>query len=528
MIATWMLSAVLFTALIGAAAYCAESVLRNTRKATRWSWLVALGASVAWPVLAPLLRRSIPDSRAMRIVAATVPSIQVVPDSLPSMLSWSQRLDVMLLTLWFVASAILVVRLVRAFAMLARIRRASETRVVDGVAVLINPSIGPAVIGLVQPSVLLPAALLDLEAPLRRLVIRHEEEHRRSGDPWIVLGATLALALMPWNLPLWWIARRARLALEVDCDARVLTADVSANQYGKLLLLVSQRQTLPLAPMLAASSSHLEKRISAMLPVRSHLRRSRIVVALVATVVAGIAACTSRIGDGIAGPKPVMATKSPDGDAAKPFKEFTLDKYAQQIPGSARVLYPDELRAAKVEGQVIAQFVVEPDGQLMAGSFKVLKSDNTLFTQAVQKVLPDLRYTPAEVKGVKVRQLVQESFTFALSSTPSTSSTTLNPDTPHTETRITEAHQIPGIGNLRYPDSLRHGNVQGEVVAQFVVDENGLVVPGSFKVVRSTHQQFTDAVKTALPNMRFYPAETGGVKVKQLITQPFTFSLSKD
>ena len=30
-----------------------------------------------------------------------------------------------------------------------------------------------------------------------------------------------------------------------------------------------------------------------------------------------------------------------------------------------------------------------------------------------------------------------------------------------------------------------------------------------------------------LPNMRFYPAEVGGKKVKQLVQQPFTFSLSK-
>ena len=38
---------------------------------------------------------------------------------------------------------------------------------------------------------------------------------------------------------------------------------------------------------------------------------------------------------------------------------------------------------------------------------------------------------------------------------------------------------------------------------------------------------FTQAVKNALPNMRFYPAEVGGKKVKQLVQQPFTFSLSK-
>ena len=67
----------------------------------------------------------------------------------------------------------------------------------------------------------------------------------------------------------------------------------------------------------------------------------------------------------------------------------------------------------------------------------------------------------------------------------------------------------------------------GEMISQFVVDADGRYEPGSFKVLKSSHELFTQAVKNALPNMRFYPAEVGGKKVKQLVQQPFTFSLSK-
>jgi protein TonB len=59
------------------------------------------------------------------------------------------------------------------------------------------------------------------------------------------------------------------------------------------------------------------------------------------------------------------------------------------------------------------------------------------------------------------------------------------------------------------------------------VDTSGRYEAGSFKVLKSAHDQFTNAVKNALPRMRFYPAEVGGRKVKQLVQQPFTFSLSK-
>jgi protein TonB len=38
---------------------------------------------------------------------------------------------------------------------------------------------------------------------------------------------------------------------------------------------------------------------------------------------------------------------------------------------------------------------------------------------------------------------------------------------------------------------------------------------------------FVQSVKNALPQMKFIPAEVGGRKVKQLVQQPFTFSITK-
>ena len=104
----------------------------------------------------------------------------------------------------------------------------------------------------------------------------------------------------------------------------------------------------------------------------------------------------------------------------------------------------------------------------------------------------------------------------------------VNTDQPYFEFQVEkQVQQIPGTGNLRYPDMLRSANVEGEVLAQFVVDENGRFEPGTFKVIKSSNDLFTQAVKNALPNMRFYAAEIGGRKVKQLVQQPFTFSLTK-
>jgi protein TonB len=90
-----------------------------------------------------------------------------------------------------------------------------------------------------------------------------------------------------------------------------------------------------------------------------------------------------------------------------------------------------------------------------------------------------------------------------------------------------QVQPMPNNPAPRYPDMLRSANVEGEVLAQFVVDTTGRADMSSFKVLKSTHDLFTNAVKSSLPNMKFYAAEVGGRKVKQLVQMPFQFNLTK-
>lgn len=87
--------------------------------------------------------------------------------------------------------------------------------------------------------------------------------------------------------------------------------------------------------------------------------------------------------------------------------------------------------------------------------------------------------------------------------------------------------QIPGSGSPNYPDILRSASVEGQVLAQFVVDTLGRVEIATFKVITKTHDLFEASVRNALPRMRFLPAEVAGRKVKQLVQQPFVFNLNK-
>lgn len=100
---------------------------------------------------------------------------------------------------------------------------------------------------------------------------------------------------------------------------------------------------------------------------------------------------------------------------AVPFRADQVEKQVGLIPGSAPPRYPEVLRSSGVEGRVIAQFVVDEMGRAEGGSLRFVRSDNQLFEDAVRVALVRMRFIPAEIGGMKVRQLVQMPFVFTLS-----------------------------------------------------------------------------------------------------------------
>ena len=84
---------------------------------------------------------------------------------------------------------------------------------------------------------------------------------------------------------------------------------------------------------------------------------------------------------------------------------------------------------------------------------------------------------------------------------------------------------LSGSRTPKYPEILREAGVEGEVLVSFAVDESGEPDVATLKVIQSTHELFSVAVREALPGMRFRPAERGGRKVKLTVQEPFTFTL---
>jgi len=170
-----------------------------------------------------------------------------------------------ILLLWGLANAWRVSRVVR----LSRGARgdARGAAIVDGVSVVVTDVIGPATVGLFRSRVLVPRWVLALPGSQRQYVLRHEEEHRRAHDARLLFVASLPLILMPWNLAMWWQLRRLCLAVEMDCDNRVVSGLGDARAYGELLLKVALAASRGprLQPALLGGVGTLERRLTVLL-----------------------------------------------------------------------------------------------------------------------------------------------------------------------------------------------------------------------------------------------------------------------
>lgn len=188
---------------------------------------------------------------------------------------------------WIVGSTAMFALLLFSAVRLRRERRDWHAGTVLDADVLVSDDFGPAIVGIVRPSIVVPAWVLTLDSAAQRTIVVHEEEHRRAGDPRLLLAALIALVAMPWNVGLWLMWRRLQRAVELDCDERVLARGVRDGDYANVLLGAWQRARgsaawLP-SPAFAERASGLGKRVEHLM--RPEPRR-RVMKTLTGSVVA--------------------------------------------------------------------------------------------------------------------------------------------------------------------------------------------------------------------------------------------------
>ncbi len=265
MTAGWLLYCTAVSLMLGIGALALDRAIRLFGKSTRWVWFGAAAASVLLPSLAWFAPNSgqilpIPETGALSTLEAPVEFLGMFTD-----LFW--RIDWQLSLAWFSMSVAAALLFLVSLARMTRWRRQWDTATVHGERVFVSDDTGPAVVGMVESFIVLPKWVFEYDDDVRRLMVEHEREHVRAHDPQLLLLAVIALIVMPWNLALWWVVSRLRLAIEVDCDARVLKrTQGDVRSYGHLLLEVGRRcaTTLHPTPAFAESSSKLEHRLKVM------------------------------------------------------------------------------------------------------------------------------------------------------------------------------------------------------------------------------------------------------------------------
>ena len=526
MIALLMLAAIVGGAAAALGAGAAEGALRLWRRPARGAWVAALAVTALLPLAAVLVApRAAMLARALVAAAPTaqgrsgpipvheLPAVVVLAtgaagvDLLTVAREALTALERPLTLLWLATSALALLVLWRGVRALQRAARAWTPEVVDGVAVAVAPDLGPAVLGVRRPRIVLPAWALALERPLRALVLRHEQEHARAGDPALLMAGALLVAAMPWNPAAWWIARRLRAAIEIDCDARVLRAHPDVTRYGLLLLAVAQRRdraraavpALAALSALAPSPTDLERRIATMRarPLRPRVRLAR-------TLGLGAAAGASTV-------VALLACAAPDMVASRPRDDTTDLAAARTLEDSVAVA----LRGAD-----------SGVDSLMIGLAPMLRKlgtpDTTLLPRKVTG--PGSADAPRMASGELMPKSADPDLARLQIVTPDADST----GEVYFEFQVEQPVRPVGTARgPRYPAEARRLGLEGEVLAQFVVDTTGRVV-GPLRILKATGSHlFADAVIDAVTELRFEPARVGGKAVKQLVQQPFQFALNK-
>ncbi|MFI4848116.1 MAG: M56 family metallopeptidase [Gimesia chilikensis] len=133
------------------------------------------------------------------------------------------------------------------------VRLAQELGVKRRLRLLVTQSrIGPAVVGLWRPTILLPAAIAEARSPAElEPILAHELIHIRRGDLWIGLLQLLA-AIVWWFHPLVWLTgRRLKSEMEQCCDEEVLAElNCDPRLYAAgLLEILELKQTLRAVPV---------------------------------------------------------------------------------------------------------------------------------------------------------------------------------------------------------------------------------------------------------------------------------------
>lgn len=106
------------------------------------------------------------------------------------------------------------------------------------------------------------------------------------------------------------------------------------------------------------------------------------------------------------------------------YSVLEVDVAVARSANSAAPAYPLSMLKAHISGSVKAQYIVDTTGFADTSSLTIMSATHPDFVAAVREALPYMRFEPARIGTMKVRQLVEQQFSFKI--TNDTTTTTAN------------------------------------------------------------------------------------------------------
>lgn len=195
----------------------------------------------------------------------------------------------------------------------------------------------------------------------------------------------------------------------------------------------------------------------------------------------------------------------------------------------AKIKYPEVARKAHVEGRVIVQFTVDENGNVRDA--EILRGVGAgLDEEAIRVISEHAKFTPGRQNGKPVAVKLSIPIVYKLDnefeSLTDQSQSSEKQDV--YEIVEQEPELIGGISGLqakvKYPEVARRAHVEGRIIVQFIVDENGNVRDA--EVLRGAGAGLDEeATRVVMEEAKFIPGHQNGRAVPTRMSLPIVFKL---
>lgn len=236
--------------------------------------------------------------------------------------------------------------------------------------------------------------------------------------------------------------------------------------------------------------------------------------------------------------------KSVDASQDKGDKKYVVVEEMASYPGGLGALreylaknirYPQEAVKNKIEGKVILNFVINEQGHVE--EVKVVRSSYAGFNEEAIRVVKSMpQWTPGKQHGKPIKESFTMPVEFKLGKSGTKDQGLKEVKEEKASYLITEEPALFKGGtlddfkkyvqeNIKYPENAIKNGIQGKVIVQFIVDENGSVEK-DVQVLRGVSPELDqEAVRVIQSSPKWTPAKQKGQPVRQILTIPVVFAL---